>query len=341
MKKSITWTATVFIVFFLLFLFPPGSTAQQPQTREKEAAELYKKIYQLYSRKEFNEALETIEKAIDLTGMTHDLLQLKCNILVTLKKTDEALKFLDQQIKENGETEEILAIKYRILFTEGKWNEALATSLKKEKITKIKTPWDCINIMHVYIEMGIKKEALDWLQEAINRGFISYRMLEAQRYALLNTEKRFFDMIENIKRSIGLGLPAKDFSLRLLSGEPYSLSAQRGKVIFILFWATWCEPCKKDLPGIMQLYSGFKDKGFDIIAISLDSNEKRAKDYIEMNKIEWKNCYTGKVWTDPAVVKYGVNSIPSYWVIDKKGVLRSFGLVGDELKKVIETLLAE
>jgi len=332
MKKIVV--LSMIVSFLLIRLAATGVDT------DKDKKERVQKIYRLYGEKQYLEALKASEDALKALGSTSELLQLKYNILVKLNRYDEALAFIDGEIKKSGESEELLAAKYKLLFSRGNLVEALKVAMKKEKIAKSKSPWDCINIMQVYLRMGSKDDALDWLQEAVNRGFISYRLLQDKKYALLEREKRFYRIIEYIKVSIGLGYPAKNFTVKLLNGEDFTLASQRGKVVLIYFWAYWCEPCKQEMPYLDKFYQEYKDKGLEIVGISLDSSIKKAVKYIEQYKLQWKHSCSGKGWNDETVTLYGVNSLPSLWVVDKKGILRSFDVKGEELRSVIETLLS-
>ena len=326
MKKIVM--AALIVSFLFIFL-----TADQKGT--------YQKIYQLYGQKKYNEALKMAERAMKDFGTSKDLQQLKYNILVKLKKYDEALAFINEEIQKSGETEKLVSARFNVLYRQGKLHEALKAALEKDKIAKSKSPWDCMNIMHVHLRLGNKQEALDWLQESVTRGFISYRILAGKRYELISREKRFYEIIETIKVAIGLGNPARSFSVRLLSGETFALSQQRGKVVLVDFWATWCNSCREEIPQLKNYYKEFKIKGFEIIGISLDSSEEKLKEFIKKDSLDWKFSLSGKVWKDETVMRYGVNSIPSHWLIDKRGILRSFGLKGEELRKAIALLVAE
>ncbi|HLP47265.1 MAG TPA: redoxin domain-containing protein [Candidatus Kapabacteria bacterium] len=323
----------IMIVLWLVLLMVPGPAADREET--------IKTIYRLYGQQKYDEALPMIEKAMKECGITPELLKLKFNILLAQKKYDAALSFIDGEIKRSGETESLLAARFELLFKWGKLSEALETAQKKDKIAKVKSPWDAINIMHVYLGMGRKDDALDSLQEAVSRGFISYRILTDKKYESLAKEERFYEIIETIKVAIGLGYPAKSFSVKLLNGENVTLFSQRGKVLLLDFWATWCEPCREEIPGLIKIYEEFKDKGFEILGISLDSSEEKLAKYMKQNNLPWKMSCSGQVWNDPTVIRYGVNSLPSLWLIDKKGFLRSFDIKGEELRQTIMTLLAE
>jgi len=331
MKKLIV--LSVIVSFLLMQLGAVGA--------DTGSKEWLQRIYRLYGEERYLEALKALEDALKALGSSNELIQLKYNILVKLKRYDEALTFIDGQIKKSGESEELLTAKYNLLFLQGNLVEALKVAMKKYKIAKNKSPWDCMNIMHVYLRMGSKNDALDWLQEAVSRGFISYRLLLDKKYALLEREKRFYEIIENIKLSVGLGYPVKNFTVKLLNGEDFTLRNQKGKVVLIYFWAYWCEPCKQEMPHLDKIYREFKDKGLEIVGISLDSSIKKAEDFTKQARLQWKHSCSGKEWQDETVGLYGVNSLPSLWVVDRKGILRSFDVKGEELREVIAALLSE
>ncbi len=328
MKKKIIIIAGLIVLLLSVSLV----SAQEESRRE---------IFRLYEQGKYEEALKAVDKAITAAGMKIHLLRMKYNILLKLEKFDEALALVDAKMKKSGETEELLSAKYNAYFRQGKLKEALETAIKKDKMAEAKTPWNCMSVMHVYLRMGKKQEAMDWLQEAVTRGFISYRILSGKRYEILAKEKRFYEIIETIKVAIGLGDKARDFTVKLLDGSEFSLPGQRGKVVLVNFWATWCDSCREEIPELNEYYKEFKDKGFELIGISLDSNEGKLSTYIRLNGLEWGYAFSGKAWKDETVMLYGVNSIPSHWLIDKKGVLRSFGLKGKDLREAIAALVKE
>ena len=110
---------------------------------------------------------------------------------------------------------------------------------------------------------------------------------------------------------------APNFSLEDLSGKKANLKQYREKVVFLNFWATWCGPCKEEMPSMEALYQKFKERGFVFLAISVDYEEKKkVKEFID------KHHYTFPVLIDSkgfTLDFYGVKGIPTTILIDKKG----------------------
>jgi thiol-disulfide isomerase/thioredoxin len=213
--------------------------------------------------------------------------------------------------------------------------------LKKNQLAKVKNPWEAINIANIYLRLENNIQALNWLDEAVRRGFIDYRLFDQSRYKPLILEKKFLALIEEIKLIIGLGEKARDFTAPMLSGEIFTLSKLKGKVVLIYFWATWCKPCRQEIPYLQSFYSEATQRGFEIIGINLDSSRKILNRYLKRGAMAWKTISSGKAWQGEVVKLYGVNSLPSAWIIDRKGYLRSFGLKGKALVKAINTLISE
>jgi cytochrome c biogenesis protein CcmG/thiol:disulfide interchange protein DsbE len=118
--------------------------------------------------------------------------------------------------------------------------------------------------------------------------------------------------------SVTAGKVATDFKLRDLGGREVSLSSMRGKVVFLNLWATWCEPCRREMPSIEKLYEKFgRDKSFVILAVSEDSDGSKAvAPYVK------QSGYRFEILLDPrndVGEAYNVSGIPETFVIDRDG----------------------
>ena len=140
-------------------------------------------------------------------------------------------------------------------------------------------------------------------------------------------------------RITAVGGLAADFTLNTPEGTPLSLSSLRGKIVLIDFWASWCGPCRKENPNVVRVYQKFKDKGFDIIGVSLDKEKSLWVKAIADDQLTWHHVSDLKFWQNEAAVKYGVQSIPCAILIDKEGKIIAKNLRGDELEKKLAELL--
>ena len=117
---------------------------------------------------------------------------------------------------------------------------------------------------------------------------------------------------------------ARDFRVPALDGSRLRLADLKGKVVFLNLWATWCPPCKEEMPAMERLWQRYKDQGLVVIALSMDSAGARVvKPYIEQSK------YTYPVGLDPKMEVaqlYGARSVPSTFIIDRSGMLRAIAL---------------
>ena len=111
--------------------------------------------------------------------------------------------------------------------------------------------------------------------------------------------------------------PAPDFTLKDADGKPVKLSDYRGKVVLLNFWATWCGPCKIEIPWFMDFEQTYKDKNFAVLGVSLDEDGwESVKPYIEQKKIN----YRVMIGTEQVAQMYGeVDSLPTTFMIDREG----------------------
>ena len=137
-----------------------------------------------------------------------------------------------------------------------------------------------------------------------------------------------------------VGTIAPDFSAPNPEGKSISLKESLGKVTIIDFWASWCNPCRAENPNVVALYNEFHSKGLNIIGVSVDKDAKKWKEAIAKDKLTWNQVSNLKDFEDPIAVTYGINAIPSTFILDAKGTIVAKDLRGAELKAKVAALLA-
>ncbi len=149
----------------------------------------------------------------------------------------------------------------------------------------------------------------------------------------------FITELDN-QRKTAIGLPFIDFSMKTADGKNIAVSEliREDKVTMIDFWASWCVPCIKEMPHVKAAYSKFKDRGFGVIGVSLDSNEKAWKNTIEKLTLLWPQLSDLKGWQCEAAELYGVKAIPAT-VLIQNGKIIDRNLRGEDIEKRLEELL--
>ena len=138
-----------------------------------------------------------------------------------------------------------------------------------------------------------------------------------------------------------VGKVVPDFSATGLDGKSISLQQYRGKVVLLDFWAVWYGPCIGEMPNVKRVYDTYKDQGFDVIGVSLDTDETRLRNYLKKNNISWRQIFSGQKWKSPLAQQYHVQTIPAPWLIARDGTLISREAKGVKLEQLVVEALRD
>jgi peroxiredoxin len=126
-------------------------------------------------------------------------------------------------------------------------------------------------------------------------------------------------------RALDLIIPARpqlarDFEIMTLERIPLRLSKLRGRVVFVNFWATWCDPCKEEMPAMERLYQRFRERGLEVLALAVDAQVSRVRPFVR------EHGFTFTVGLDSRMAVanlYTVRALPSTFIVDRQGQLAS------------------
>lgn len=139
-------------------------------------------------------------------------------------------------------------------------------------------------------------------------------------------------------RTTSEGELAPDFTLNDVNDKPVSLSSFRGKITLVDFWASWCGPCRKENPNVVAAYNKFHSKGFEILGVSLDDNKTNWQQAIKKDNLSWTHVSDLEGWESKAAQLYGVQSIPTNFLLDKEGKIVARDLRGEALEQKLNEL---
>ena len=151
---------------------------------------------------------------------------------------------------------------------------------------------------------------------------------------------RIKELTETQKKT-AVGTKFIDFEMETPDGKAVKLSdyVGKGKVVLVDFWASWCGPCRREMPNLVGAYAKYKNKNFEIVGVSLDQNGDSWKEAIDKLNITWPQMSDLKYWNNEGAKLYAVSSIPHTVLIDGDGIILARGLHGEELQEKLAEVL--
>jgi thiol-disulfide isomerase/thioredoxin len=140
-------------------------------------------------------------------------------------------------------------------------------------------------------------------------------------------------------QQLEVGQKAPDIVLNSPEGKEISLSSLKGKMVLVDFWASWCAPCRKENPRVVEAYQKYKDEsfkngdGFTVFSVSMDMNATAWRNAIAKDNLEWPYHVSDlKGWRNKAALQYNITQVPYSYLIDGEGIIVSINPRGDRLE---------
>lgn len=221
------------------------------------------------------------------------------------------------------------------------------TDVQRDSLIKVydKVSEECMDYVYAQTEANINNAVGAYMLQS--NGF-SFEVEKAkalldklpQNYLSSSSMSRLKEYVDNAMNTV-VGKKYIDFSMNTPEGETVKLSdfVSKNKYTLIDFWASWCGPCRQEMPNVVAAYKEFKSKGFGIVGVSLDNDADKWKQAIKDLNITWPQMSDLKAWQCEGAALYGVRAIPATVLVDQEGNIIARDLRGEDIAAKLGELL--
>jgi thiol-disulfide isomerase/thioredoxin len=237
---------------------------------------------------------------------------------------DAARKALALKPADEAEIQNLLGVELYLQGDEPSLADAAIAFNRALELTKGTLPEVYFNLGYTLIKQGKIADGINALKEYLKVAPDGGNAYEAK--AVIANPKLAGERL------------ARDFKITTIDGKDLSLEGLKGKIVLLEFWATWCGPCRMEMPEVRRIWEKYRGNRFQLVGISLDEDREALNQYLTRMHITWPQYYESDGKVDVSGL-YGVHAIPENFLIDQDGIIRAAGLRGPELDAKIAELI--
>lgn len=224
--------------------------------------------------------------------------------------------------------------------------DSTLTDVQKDSLVEAydKIMDDCMDYIYSQTEVNIENAVGAYLLQSNGFSFdveqANALMQKLPQKFMSSSMAGLKEYLDNAMKTV-VGNKYIDFTMNTPEGETVKLSdfVTKNKYTLIDFWASWCGPCRQEMPNVVEAYKQFKNKGFGIVGVSLDKDAEQWKKAIKDLNITWPQMSDLKAWQCEGAKLYGVRAIPATVLVDQEGTIVARNLRGDEIASKLSDLL--